>query len=172
MKNVLLAVALCCCSLNCLSQWNDCNSGTTNDLNDVHFVNNTTGWAVGRSGAVMNTADGGQTWTNQNSATGKDLNDVYMVNVNTGYAVGDNGTFIKFSNGTWSALSSGTTRDLFGVHFIDESTGWIGGDWGQIRKEGSRMIKQKMPTGSSNRCAQAQSGISSKVLPSKRSGVQ
>lgn len=127
----ILAVLTAVCSAQ--AQWTDLNSGVTNDLNDVFFIDDNNGWAVGRQGTVIRTTNGGSSWEAQNSATNEDLNDLFMVNANTGYAVGDGGTVIKYNGGTWTKQTSGTTRDLFGVHFIDENTGWFCGDWGQIR---------------------------------------
>ncbi|MFQ6007489.1 MAG: YCF48-related protein, partial [Candidatus Zixiibacteriota bacterium] len=45
-------------------------SGTSNDLRDVFFVDSKKGWAVGNSGVILYTADGGANWTVQNSNTG------------------------------------------------------------------------------------------------------
>jgi hypothetical protein len=43
-------------------------SGTTNDLNSVHFpVDATTGFAVGEAGTILKTTDGRATWTAQTS---------------------------------------------------------------------------------------------------------
>ncbi|MDC0309675.1 YCF48-related protein, partial [bacterium] len=40
--------------------------GSVQDLNDVNFVNSTTGWAVGNGGTIMRTTDGGATWSGSN----------------------------------------------------------------------------------------------------------
>ena len=132
MKKQLLMFAFLALCTGSYAQWANQNSNTTQDLNDTYFIDNNTGWAVGRNGALVYTSNGGTTWAAQNSATIKDLNDIFMVNATTGYAVGDNGTVIKFNGTAWSALTSGTTLDLFGVHFVDANTGWISGDYGRI----------------------------------------
>lgn len=133
MKKILLVTSMVMFSTLVIAQWTDQTSNTSQDLNDVFFLDASNGWAVGRNGALVSTTNGGTVWAAENSATSKDLNDVFMVNSTTGYAVGDNGTVIKYSgSGTWTALTSGTTLDLFGVHFIDANTGWISGDFGRI----------------------------------------
>lgn len=43
------------------------------DLHGVHFVDRQTGWAVGASGAILKTLDGGRTWTPQASGTSQVL---------------------------------------------------------------------------------------------------
>lgn len=115
-------------------QWNDQNSGITNDLQAVHFINQNEGWAVGRQGKIVHTTNAGSTWTSQNSGTTKDLNNVHMVNSTFGVAVGDAGTTVKYNGTTWTTLTSGTSQDLYSVFFTDVNTGWIGGDYAIIKK--------------------------------------
>ena len=57
--------------------------GSVQDLNDVHFVNSTTGWAVGNGGTIMRTTDGGATWSGSNPVTA-DLHGVGFVDVSSG----------------------------------------------------------------------------------------
>lgn len=113
-------------------QWSDQNSGITNDLESVHFINDNEGWAVGRQGKIVHTTNAGATWTLQNSSTTNDLNKVFMVNSTCGYAVGDGGKFIKYNGTGWTTISISYSQDMFGVYFIDANTGWISGDWGRI----------------------------------------
>jgi len=116
-----------------MGQWTDQNSGITNDLNDVFFLNGNNGWAVGRQGKIVMTTTGGTaTWLSQNSGTTKDLNKVFMVNSTCGYAVGDDGAVIKYNGSTWSVLNISYSQDMHGVYFLDANTGWISGDWGRI----------------------------------------
>ena len=49
--------------------WTKQTSNTTELLNDIHFVDNMTGWAVGDNGTIVATVDGGANWTVQNSGT-------------------------------------------------------------------------------------------------------
>jgi len=44
-----------------LSQWHVQNS-TTNQLYDVHFINQELGWAIGNNATIIKTDDGGTTW--------------------------------------------------------------------------------------------------------------
>ena len=44
-----------------------------NRLLDTAFVNASTGWAVGESGTIIHTTDGGDTWVGQDSGTIYDL---------------------------------------------------------------------------------------------------
>ena len=84
------------------------------------------GYAVGSSGAMIKTNDGGTTWETLKSGTENNLNSVYFINNDIGYAVGDEGIIIKSIDGgvTWDVLNSGTTDPLGYVQFTDENTGF------------------------------------------------
>ena len=64
------------------------------------------GWAVGESGIILETMDGGITWISQTSGTLNPLSSVFFTDSSTGWAVGGNGTIIKTTNG--------------GVSFVEE----------------------------------------------------
>jgi uncharacterized repeat protein (TIGR01451 family) len=119
--------------------WTPQNSGSGQNLNDVHFPAGTgVGYVVGGRGTILKTTDGGATWTRLNSGTNRDLLSVYFpVDALTGYAVGRRGTILKTTDGgaTWTALNSGTGRGLWGVHFpVDALTGYAVGRRGTILK--------------------------------------
>ncbi|RLC62361.1 MAG: hypothetical protein DRI01_07010, partial [Chloroflexi bacterium] len=77
--------------------WNLQTSGTTQDLQDVAFVDANTGWAVGSKGTILHTADGGDHWIVQESATEKDLLGVSFIDASTGWIVGEKGIVLKYS---------------------------------------------------------------------------
>jgi len=59
-----------------------------NWLNDVMFVNETTGWAVGDRGTIIHTTDGGQSWTWQESGVSSSLEAVYFRDDMLGFVIG------------------------------------------------------------------------------------
>jgi photosystem II stability/assembly factor-like uncharacterized protein len=134
MKKIVQCAAFMLLLTPAFGQWSDQNSGISNDLEDVFFINQQEGWAVGRQGKIIHTTNAGATWTQQNSGTTSDLNKVHMVGANFGLAVGDDGAAVRYNGTSWSATSSGTSQDLYSVFFIDANTGWIGGDWAIIKK--------------------------------------
>ena len=80
----------------------------------------TTGYAVGNSGTILKTTDGGANWVAQTSGTANICSDVHFpVDATTGYAVGSSGTILKTTDGgaNWVAQTSGTANSLLGVHF-------------------------------------------------------
>lgn len=101
----------------------------TETLNDVHFVDVNTGWAVGNEGTILKTTDGGTTWNQLNSGTTKDCESVFFVNENVGW-VTDAGWIMKTTDGgtTWSyQYKEAFSPLLFSVHFTDFNHGWVVG---------------------------------------------
>lgn len=132
MKNLLkFSMLLLAAMLISLSQsysqsgWVGQTSGTTNLLFGVSFPDANTGTAVGRSGTILHTTNGGAIWVGQTSGTTRALRSVSFTDANTGTAVGDTGTILRTTNGgaTWVPQSSGTMVLLTGVSFTDVNTG-------------------------------------------------
>ena len=67
---LLIAASLILVQAN-QAQWIPRNSGTTNSLTDVYFINGSIGWVVGTFGTILKTGDGGTTWNPQISGTMK-----------------------------------------------------------------------------------------------------
>lgn len=95
------------------------NSGTTQNLNSVHFLDTLTGYVVGDGGLIMFTADKGNNWSVQTSGTTQNLLSVHFVDASTGYACGANGTILNTTDGgaNWNAQTSGTTEQLNAIQF-------------------------------------------------------
>jgi alpha-tubulin suppressor-like RCC1 family protein len=107
-------------------------SGVHNNLNGIHFVNETHGWAVGDNGTIIRTTDGGNTWVKQTppvGLTGTTFNSVHFINDSgsyKGWAVGNGGKIIYTANGgtTWTEqVQSATSANLTGVSFPTTSYG-------------------------------------------------
>ena len=68
-------------------------------LNDVVFIDDSTGWVVGDYGFIWYTDDGGQTWTQVESGTDVDLNRIVFVDDGSiGYIFGEDNTLLKHNN--------------------------------------------------------------------------
>jgi photosystem II stability/assembly factor-like uncharacterized protein len=102
-------------------------------LTSMYFVDASTGWAVGKSGVILATSDGGMSWNQQPGGT-DDLEAVYFVNAAIGWAVGDHHEVLSTSNGgkTWKRHFSEPGVRLNSVYFVSPSTGWAVGDEGLI----------------------------------------
>lgn len=111
MKHILLLV-LSVISFGTFAQnwtWTPQTSPVNAQLNDVYFVDNMNGWAVGYDNVILNTNDGGQNWNLQSSAGTTQWLSVYFINADTGFVSGGVGEarLIKTTDGgeTWIELS-------------------------------------------------------------------
>jgi len=114
-------------------EWTQLNSGTTNALTDVNFVNANTGFVCGKNGLVLKTSDGGLTWLSKNSGTTNDLACIKFIDSNTGFASGgfsstspQNCRLIKTTDGgeSWSDIQVSSTGCGGGSYFIDSKIGF------------------------------------------------
>jgi photosystem II stability/assembly factor-like uncharacterized protein len=105
---------------------------TTNTLYAVYFVDANVGYAVGASGTVIKTIDGGNNWTTAASAGGSNLRAVYFINATTGWAVGDTGIY-RTTDGaaSWPLNTYASQFDIV-VFTPDGSTGFAGNQNGRI----------------------------------------
>ena len=119
---------------NPIDTWTLQTSGTSVSLNSVSFVDENNGWAVGDTGTILSTTDGGTSWTDQTSGTSVSLNSVSFFNENRGWAVGSTGTILSTTDGgtSWTDQTSGTSASLNSVSFVDENNGWAVGTNGVI----------------------------------------
>jgi len=141
MKNLsLLFIAFLLLQFTTLAQegWFEQTSGTTHNLNSVYFVDNNTGWAVGDSGKILNTTDGGTNWIPQTIDTMFSLYSVHFEDNNTGWTVGwdydlDVGVILKTTDGgtNWNYQTIDPNVYL-SVYFTDNNTGWAVGSGGTI----------------------------------------
>jgi len=69
-------------------QWNSQTSGTTNFLGGVYFTDINNGWAIGGTGIVLNTTNGGTNW-NTIGGTGSTIHSVFFLDSNNGWISGN-----------------------------------------------------------------------------------
>jgi photosystem II stability/assembly factor-like uncharacterized protein len=106
---------------------------TEDNLKDVGVFGTDTVIAVGDSGAILKTTDGGNNWTLIASGTEEHLRGLFLVEPNIALAVGYGGAILKTTDAgnTWESKNSGTTINLRDLFFADANTGWVGGGpWG------------------------------------------
>ena len=104
------------CKIEDMENCSEKNSGTSRDLKGVNFSNDKY-IAVGNSGTIIASSDGGNTWNTKTSGTSQDLLDISYKN-NSYVVVGSSGVILTSSDGdTWSSKNSGTTKDLYGITY-------------------------------------------------------
>jgi len=101
-------------------------------LNNVRYIDATSGVAVGASGGLFRTSNAGATWTSlQKSVSPEGLFGVAFGDAQHGVAVGVGGTIIATGDGgtSWSRQTSGTELVLYGIA-APSPTDWFatGGD--------------------------------------------
>ena len=136
--------------------WSDIASPTSQNINDVFFVDSAHGYAVGglydtedTTQTSLFSSDGGQTWSITSNQGGHPLESVYFIDENNGIAVGPLGTIVKTVNGgqDWSSVTSPIIRDFNTVEFTDASTGYIVG--GRFTNDSIRTILKSVNGGGS-----------------------
>ncbi len=116
------------------SQWYRQESGTTEALNDVICLNKDTVFAVGNSGIILKTTNGGENWISKNSGFTNSILKVRFSDDNIGYAVGLEGVIKTYDCGeTWEILNV-IENDIYSVSCVNSDTVFICGANGLIKK--------------------------------------
>ena len=84
MKKLLL-ILLCVPLIGLGQAWTFSSLSFPYNLNDVYFVNDTVGFAVGDNGIILSSNDGGDNWVVVNSGTTNNLVDILFYNDTVGY---------------------------------------------------------------------------------------
>ena len=95
--------------------WSAQNSGVETTLNDVYFIDNQNGWAVGTNGVILKTSDGGLVWSAQQSGVTAELRAVYFIDENNGYTVGGLGNIGPGANVVLKTTDAGSTWTTMSV---------------------------------------------------------
>jgi len=118
--------------------WNEY-MGMGGKLSDIFFLNDSTGWTVGRYSNVLYTNDKGDTWHHSCiEPLGQKLRAVQFIDENNGCVVGEstNGTGIIFKSYdggiNWELKLGDTIPPLNDLKFTDELNGWAVGYSGTI----------------------------------------
>ncbi|MCW5860013.1 MAG: DNRLRE domain-containing protein, partial [Caldilineales bacterium] len=107
---------------------------TDKDLYDLSAVG-ANAWAVGQSGTVVFSGDGGNNWKQLPSGLAANLNGVHFLDGANGWVVGDGGLIAHSSNGgaSWTPQTSGVAAHLRAVRmFADGQHGVAAGDAGTL----------------------------------------
>jgi len=147
--------------------WQRQRTGTFAWLHSVFFVDERRGWAVGSKGALLSTADGGETWEVRRPPTEDALRDVFFTDAQTGWVVCERSMFmpmekdesvsylLKTADGgaNWARVEVTRGPDvdikLAGLRFADREHGWVFGEMGALfvtRDGGATWTRQRTPT--------------------------
>ncbi|MCK5612459.1 hypothetical protein KAR91_61875, partial [Candidatus Pacearchaeota archaeon] len=106
----------------------------------IDVISRDIAFAVGASGYIGKTTNGGTSWTTATSPYSLQYWGLSAIDEKTAWAVGvidsggtNEGTIVATINGTtWSAQTSGVAQDLWDVFFVDANYGWAVGNGGTI----------------------------------------
>ncbi len=134
-KLFFLLTAVLLATAQLYSQWVQQPSPTTNGLEDVFFINSSTGFISGGSGLIMKTTNGGVNWVIQPTPVTMYVTGIYFLDLNTGIAVcgnysNNNSAILKTTNGgtNWVTKFTHTRVALRQtIQFINPNTGYTAG---------------------------------------------
>ncbi len=110
------------------SQWIQLQSGTTQSLYDICFINESTGIAVGSNGIILRTTNNGLNWTTIPSSITQSIFSTCFPSITTGYASDYTGYVIKTSNSGSSWFNAtGCGINVRSISFRNALTGITGG---------------------------------------------
>jgi len=117
-------------------QWNSQNSGMTDYIKGVHFVNGSKGWIISRK-EILYTVDGGSNWNSQFFFDEGTMWDLFFMNEKIGWATGniwgtDDGVIFSTKDGGITWKSQRTEFIGVSIFFSDFKNGWIVHDNGNI----------------------------------------
>jgi photosystem II stability/assembly factor-like uncharacterized protein len=117
--------------------WEKLEVPTSVFLKSVCFVDSLYGWAVGDSGIIIHTQDGGDSWTLQDGGTDNEVYEVFFIDRDHGWAATYSfaslpyGTdLLKTTNGgeDWILYPFGEDNIFItSIFYFDTLTGWMGG---------------------------------------------
>jgi photosystem II stability/assembly factor-like uncharacterized protein len=119
---------------NYIWDWYKQNSGVSNTLTSVFFVDDNNGWTVGTAGTILHTTNGGDTWTSQKSGVTQTLLSVKFTSPAEGWIVGMDELILHTTDAgaTWKASFATQGLPYTSVSFVNTQEGWIGGRWGKV----------------------------------------
>lgn len=117
-------------------------NSTVSALNEVQFVSNQTLFAVGNTGTILKSTDGGQNWNDVSYGTTKDIQTLFFFDENNGFVGtpfmsaggGSSEMLAKTTDGgeSWEVFSSFSFDDFNDLEFLDDQMGWAASVDGKI----------------------------------------
>jgi photosystem II stability/assembly factor-like uncharacterized protein len=94
-------------------------------ISDIHFIDNTNGFAVGGNGMFMKTTDGGNTWSSSFLTPYNQLTSVHFVNPNIGYVNNAGGIYKTIDGGnSWNIQQVNPISTINRIAFVNDTLGF------------------------------------------------
>ena len=135
--------------------WEVQKSGTIVNLNAVSFCNSLIGTAVGDSGVILHTTNGGEQWDKQFPNTINHLSGVSQIDSLDAVIVGDSGVLLRTSDSgeSWKQVLNGIIADITALSFRNHLQGIALGDSGLVlltTDGGYTWMQTKQPYGTNS----------------------
>lgn len=96
-------------------------------LLSVYFIDKEKGWAVGNSGTIISTTDGGDSWISNTSPVSEPITNVFFISSTSGYITSGGKIYFTTDNcQTWSEIYN-SSKIIKNIIFIDSETGYFVG---------------------------------------------
>jgi photosystem II stability/assembly factor-like uncharacterized protein len=132
-KFLLSAFTLSLVSITNAQNWTIQSSGTSVNLNSIHFTSPTNGIVVGDNGKILLTTSGGNTWSaigNVYSGSPVNFTDVFSMNTDAWITTSSGNILFSTNAGTsWSVSNTPmSTASIDNIHFGTSLIGWAVGN--------------------------------------------
>lgn len=111
-------------------------SDQNEDLNSLFFIDENIGWAVGSSGKIVSTHDGGINWIARNSNSTSNLRSVLFIDEEIGFVSGNNQTLLYTNDGgqSWDKkiVVCDSGKIFSSLHSDIEGDIWFISNYGEI----------------------------------------
>jgi len=128
MNKIIFAFVMFLITSTVFSQWIQQQSGTTQNLMDICFINENSGIAVGYSGTIIRTSNGGTNWYIVTVPTSQNIFSTCFPSETTGYASGYTGFVVKST--TYGIIWNNASPcgiNVCSISFLNSNTGITGG---------------------------------------------
>jgi len=121
------------------TSWQTMNTGTTQQLWGIHFLNPDLGFAVGSYGTIIRTTNGGSDWENIPTGINNLFYDVFFTKQGIGFASGSNVLYKTIDNGeSWQPVTDFPFQApadwIRSIKMVNELIGYACADIGRIYK--------------------------------------
>jgi photosystem II stability/assembly factor-like uncharacterized protein len=120
------------------AQWIQVSSGTSYDLQDVHFPTDSVGYIVGYYGIILKSNDIGESWEVVHADSAKSFQSVFFTDKNKGYAAGGNLYQTIDGGENWDVLVVDSLDQMQEVYFVNDSLGFASGTKLYITRDGGK----------------------------------
>ncbi len=133
MDGYVIAQSTLCITQNGGISWSTKYITDTQTLSALHFLSSSEGMVAGNGGAIVKTANSGNTWQVFGQGIRDGIENIQFTTTLNGWIVGLQNLIAKTDDGgkSWTKLINGTINNstyyFSALHMLNNTTGWVGG---------------------------------------------